>query len=339
MENKPKIVFFDTKPYDKEFFEKANESYGYQLKFHKSCLNEESAEDAKGYDVVCCFVNAVVDSKVIEILVSLGVKLLALRCAGYNNVDLKAADKKLPIVRVPQYSPYAVAEHAVTLMLALNRKIHRAYQRTRDGDFSLHGLMGFDMNGKTLGVVGTGKIGKQLIMIGKGFGMNILAHDIYQDDEFAKKHNVKYVSLEELYPNADIISFHCPLTLESYQMINRQSISMMKDGVIIINTGRGRLICTEDLIEGLKSHKIGAAGLDVYEEEDLYFFEDFSGLVISDDILARLMTFPNVLITAHQGFFTREALTNISNTTLENIHQYLEKGNLQNSVKLEKEDK
>ncbi len=336
MENKPKIVFFDSKSYDREFFEEANQSYGYKLKFHEGFLNKETAEDVKGYDVVCCFVNAVVDRDVIDIFFSLGVKLLALRCAGYNNVDLKAADKKIAVVRVPQYSRYAVAEHATALMLALNRKIHRAYQRTRDGDFSLNGLMGFDMNGKTLGVAGTGRIGKQLIVIARGFGMEILAYDLYPDKEFAKKHGVNYVTLEELFHGADIISLHCPLTLQSYQMINQRSISLMKEGVIIINTGRGQLIDTEDLIEGLKSQKIGAAGLDVYEEEDLYFFEDFSGLVISDDILARLMTFPNVLITAHQAFFTKEALTNIANTTLENIYQYFEMGNLQNSVEIEK---
>ena len=257
-------------------------------------------------------------------------------CAGFNNVDLKAAEEaELPVVRVPQYSPYAVAEHAVALMLSLNRKIHRAYWRTRDGNFSLHGLMGFDMNGKTAGIIGTGKIARILIRILKGFGMNILAYDLHPDQRFAEEAGITYTTLDDLYARSDIISLHCPLTPETEHLINTDSIGKMKDGVMIINTGRGKLINTEMLIDGLKSKKVGAAGLDVYEEEGEYFYEDKSDRIIDDDTLARLLSFNNVILTSHQGFFTKEALHNIAEVTLHNIRDFLESKPLINRVSLQ----
>ena len=266
------------------------------------------------------------------------VKLIALRCAGFNNVDLKAAaEYDIPVVRVPAYSPHAVAEHAVTLMLALNRKVHRAYWRTRDGNFSLHGLLGFDMYGKTAGIVGTGKIARELIRILKGFGMEVLAYDIFPDPKYAEEARIKYVSLDELYQRSDIISLHCPLTDETRYMIDGVAIGRMKPGVVLINTGRGQLIHTEALIEGLKEKKIGAAGLDVYEEEAAYFYEDTSDRIMDDDVLARLLSFNNVVMTSHQGFFTREALDNIAHTTLQNINDFAERRELRNEVRAEPE--
>ncbi len=330
--NKVKIAFFDTKPYDREFFELANSHYNFDIKYFKNHLNKDTAELVQGFNVVCAFVNDTVDKNVINILKQEGVKLIALRCAGYNNVDLRAAFKNIHIMRVPEYSPYAVSEHAVALMLGLNRKIYRAYYRTRDNNFSINGLIGFDMHGKTAGVIGTGKIGKCLISILKGFGMDILCFDLYPDESYSKSAGVTYVSLAQLYEKSDIISLHCPLTPQTQYMINEESISRMKDGVMIINTGRGKLIKTQALIEGLKSGKIGGAGLDVYEEESNYFFEDFSSSMISDDVLARLLTFPNVLITSHQGFFTKEALSNIARTTFENIVEFFNGGYLRNEI-------
>jgi D-lactate dehydrogenase len=258
-----------------------------------------------------------------------------LRCAGYNNVDLNAAQENgIKVVRVPAYSPYAVAEHTVALMLALNRRIPRATWRTRDGNFSLNGLLGFDMHGKTAGIIGTGKIAKILIQILKGFGMNILAYDLYPDYNFAREHQVVYTSLDELYHSSDIISLHCPLTEQTKYLINDYSISKMKDGVMIINTGRGQLIHTNALIEGLKNKKIGSAGLDVYEEEGDYFYEDKSDRIIDDDVLARLLSFNNVIVTSHQAFFTHEALENIASTTLQNIKDFAENKSLANEVKV-----
>ena len=268
-------------------------------------------------------------------LARMGVRLIALRCAGFNNVDLKAAaEHGITVVRVPAYSPYAVAEHAVALMLSLNRKIPRASWRTRDGNFSLHGLLGFDMHGKTAGIIGTGKIAKILIHILKGFGMNILAYDLYPDYNFARENQIVYTTLDELYHSSDIISLHCPLTEQTKYLINDYSISKMKDGVMIINTGRGQLIHTNALIEGLKNKKIGSAGLDVYEEESEYFYEDKSDRIIDDDVLARLLSFNNVIVTSHQAFFTREALANIAATTLENIRDFKNQKPLVNEVKL-----
>ena len=330
-----KIAFFDTKPYDKTFFDKANDDYGFDIRYYKGHLNENNVVLTQGADAVCIFVNDIANAGIINTLVDNGVKLLALRSAGFNNVDLKAAAGKLPIVRVPAYSPYAVAEYALALMLSLNRKIHRAYWRTRDGNFSLHGLMGFDMHGKTVGIIGTGKIARILIQILKSFGMNILAYNIYPDTKIAEELQFTYTSLSDLYHHSDIISLHCPLTDQTRHMINEDSISAMKDNVMIINTGRGQLIRTEDLIEGLKNKKIGAAGLDVYEEEGPYFYEDKSDKIIDDDTLARLLSFNNVIVTSHQGFFTKEALKNIAETTLKNIQDFAAGKPLENEIKNE----
>lgn len=317
-----KIAFFGAKPYDIASFDKVNEKYNYDIRYYKGHLNPNNVVLTQDTDAVCIFVNDTADAAVIDAMVDNGVKLLALRCAGFNNVDLKAAKGKLPVVRVPAYSPYAVAEYSLALMLSLNRKIHRAYWRTRDGNFSLNGLMGFDMHGKTIGIIGTGKIAKILIRLLKGFGMRILAYDLYPDMKFAGEEGISYVSLDELYRESDIISLHCPLTDQTKYMIGKDSIDKMKEGVMIINTGRGQLINTNDLIEGLKEKKIAAAGLDVYEEEGEYFYEDKSDKIIDDDVLARLLSFNNVIVTSHQAFFTKEALHNIAETTLQNIEDF-----------------
>ena len=317
-----KIAFFGAKPYDIASFDKVKEKYNYDIRYYKGHLNPNNVVLTQDTDVVCIFVNDTADAAVIDAMVDNGVKLLALRCAGFNNVDLKAAKGKLPVVRVPAYSPYAVAEYSLALMLSLNRKIHRAYWRTRDGNFSLNGLMGFDMHGKTIGIIGTGKIAKILIRLLKGFGMRILAYDLYPDMKFAGEEGISYVSLDELYRESDIISLHCPLTDQTKYMIDKDSIDKMKEGVMIINTGRGQLINTNDLIEGLKEKKIAAAGLDVYEEEGEYFYEDKSDKIIDDDVLARLLSFNNVIVTSHQAFFTKEALHNIAETTLQNIEDF-----------------
>ena len=317
-----KIAFFGAKPYDIASFDKVNEKYNYDIRYYKGHLNPNNVVLTQDTDVVCIFVNDTADAAVIDAMVDNGVKLLALRCAGFNNVDLKAAKGKLPVVRVPAYSPYAVAEYSLALMLSLNRKIHRAYWRTRDGNFSLNGLMGFDMHGKTIGIIGTGKIAKILIRLLKGFGMRILAYDLYPDMKFAGEEGISYVSLDELYRESDIISLHCPLTDQTKYMIDKDSIDKMKEGVMIINTGRGQLINTNDRIEGLKEKKIAAAGLDVYEEEGEYFYEDKSDKIIDDDVLARLLSFNNVIVTSHQAFFTKEALHNIAETTLQNIEDF-----------------
>ena len=317
-----KIAFFGAKPYDIASFDKVNEKYNYDIRYYKGHLNPNNVVLTQDTDVVCIFVNDTADAAVIDAMVDNGVKLLALRCAGFNNVDLKAAKGKLPVVRVPAYSPYAVAEYSLALMLSLNRKIHRAYWRTRGGNFSLNGLMGFDMHGKTIGIIGTGKIAKILIRLLKGFGMRILAYDLYPDMKFAGEEGISYVSLDELYRESDIISLHCPLTDQTKYMIDKDSIDKMKEGVMIINTGRGQLINTNDLIEGLKEKKIAAAGLDVYEEEGEYFYEDKSDKIIDDDVLARLLSFNNVIVTSHQAFFTKEALHNIAETTLQNIEDF-----------------
>jgi len=317
-----KIAFFGAKPYDIASFDKVNEKYNYDIRYYKGHLNPNNVVLTQDTDVVCIFVNDTADAAVIDAMVDNGVKLLALRCAGFNNVDLKAAKGKLSVVRVPAYSPYAVAEYSLALMLSLNRKIHRAYWRTRDGNFSLNGLMGFDMHGKTIGIIGTGKIARILIRLLKGFGMRILAYDLYPDMKFAGEEGISYVSLDELYRESDIISLHCPLTDQTKYMIDKDSIDKMKEGVMIINTGRGQLINTNDLIEGLKEKKIAAAGLDVYEEEGEYFYEDKSDKIIDDDVLARLLSFNNVIVTSHQAFFTKEALHNIAETTLQNIEDF-----------------
>ncbi len=327
-----KILFFDAKPYDRTFFDHANEAHNYTIKYLNNRLSPDTVALCKGYDTVCAFVNDNLSGDVIDALTENGVRLIAMRCAGYNNVDLKRCYQRLHVVRVPAYSPYAVAEHALALMMTLNRKTHKASARTRDSNFSIHGLLGFDMFGKTAGVVGTGKIGRLMAEILRGLKMDVLAYDLYPNKEWAAQNHVRYVDLDDIYRDADVITLHCPLTPQNLHMINADNLAKMKDGVMIVNTGRGGLIDTRDLIAALKSHKVGAAGLDVYEEEDQYFFEDFSNEVINDDVLARLQTFPNVLITAHQAFFTREALTNIAETTLDNIKTFQDGGFLQNEI-------
>ena len=327
-----KVAFFDAKSYDEVSFNKTNADYGFDIRYYQEHLNLKTVPLAKGADVVCIFVNAECNAAVIDELIKNGVKLIALRCAGFNNVDLKAAKDRIKVVRVPAYSPHAVAEYAVSLMLALNRKIFRAVNRTREGNFALKGLMGFDMYGKTAGVVGMGRIAKELIKILHGFGMKVLANDLYPDMEFAKRYDVRMVSLDELYAESDIISLHCPLTPETTFLINAQSIAKMKPGVMIINTGRGKLIHTEDLIEGLRTKQVGSAGLDVYEEEKNYFYEDRSDKIIDDDVLARLLMMPNVVLTSHQAFFTAEAMHNIALTTLESIKEFSEGKELTNEV-------
>lgn len=329
-----RIAFFDAKKYDSKFFTEKNESYGFELKFYKGHLNLNNVMLSQKADVVCVFVNDVVNHEVIANLAANKVKLIALRCAGFNNVDLKAAKEYgIKVVRVPAYSPYAVAEHTVALMVGLNRRIPRATWRTRDGNFALSGLLGFDMHGKTAGIIGTGKIAKILIKILRGFGMNILANDLYPDEGFAKENKVTYTDLNTLYKESDVISLHCPLTTETKYLINDQAVQKMKPGVMLINTSRGKLINTESLIEGLKSKRIGYAGLDVYEEEAGYFYEDKSDRIIDDDVLARLLSFNNVIVTSHQAFFTKEALANIASTTLQNVKDFCDKTDLVNEVK------
>lgn len=324
-----KIAFYDSKPYDEDSFNRNNESFGYKFKFLESHLTEDTAILSKGCDVVCVFVNDTVSGPVIDQLSDLGIKLIALRCAGYNNVDFEAAyKKKMHIVRVPAYSPYAVAEHALALMVTLNRKTHRAFNRTRENNFRIAGLTGFDFYGKTIGVIGTGKIGRIFIDICKGLGMKVLAHDLYP----AEIPGVVFTDLDDIYAQADILSLHCPLTKESHYMIDETAIGKMKKGVMLINTSRGALIDTKALIEGLKSRIIGAAGLDVYEEEGDYFFEDLSSEILDDDQLARLLSFNNVLVTSHQAFLTEEALANIAQTTLTNIKDFENDAPLPNEI-------
>jgi len=329
-----RIAFFDAKSYDRETFDKVNQNFGFDIQYYKERLSMNTVSLTQGADAVCIFVNAECDSRVIERMAAYGVKLIALRCAGFNNVDIHAAHQQgIRVVRVPAYSPHAVAEYAVTLMLALNRKVYRSVYRTREGNFKLNGLLGFDMYGKTVGLVGMGRIAKELIKILRGFGMNVLAYDLYPDRQFAEDHQVKVVSLDELYEESDIISLHCPLTDETKFIINSDSITKMKFGVMIINTGRGKLIKTEDLIDGLRSHQIGSAALDVYEEEANYFYEDRSDKMIDDDKLALLLMMPNVIVTSHQAFFTREATHNIAITTLQNILDFKDGKELVNEVK------
>ncbi|MCM1150422.1 MAG: 2-hydroxyacid dehydrogenase [Alistipes sp.] len=328
-----KITFFGVQPYDRESFCRVGAVPGLEIRYHRSHLNAANVSLAQGSEAVCIFVNDTADAETIGRLADMGVRLIALRCAGFNNVDLEAAVRcGVAVVRVPAYSPYAVAEHAVALMLALNRKIHRAYWRTRDGNFSLHGLLGFDLYGKTAGVVGTGRIARELIRILKGFGMEVLANDLHPDERYAWDAGISYVALDELYERSDIVSLHCPLTDKTRYMIDAVAIGRMKPGAMLINTGRGQLIRTEALIEGLKEKKIGAAGLDVYEEEAAYFYEDTSDRIMDDDVLARLLSFNNVIVTSHQAFFTQEALDNIARVTLQNIREFMSGEKLTNAV-------
>lgn len=325
-----KIAFFDTKDYDREMFDKYNSEYNYEITYFKTKLNEETAVLATGFDVVCIFVNDTANKVVLEKLKSLGVKLIALRCAGYNNVEISHLPSGLGVVRVPAYSPYAVAEHTAGLLLALDRKVYKSYQRTKKYNFSLDGLLGFDIHGKTVGVIGTGKIGKVFINIMNGFGANVIAYDVYQDKKAEEELNFKYTTLDEIYKNADIISLHCPLTEENHNMINKDSIAKMKKGVILLNTSRGKLINAKDLVDCLEKGMIGGVGLDVFEDEEEYFLNDMSNSYIRDAELSILLSMPNVVITAHQAFFTKEALEKIVSTTLSNIKEYIETGKCKN---------
>ena len=316
-----RVAFFDTKAYDKPSFEQYGSRNDVEFKFFETKLTEDTADLAKGCDAVCVFVNDTISDKVIDRLYENGVKMIALRCAGYNNVDVEHAYGKLHVVHVPAYSPYAVAEHAAALLLTSVRRIHKAYNRTREFNFSLSGLTGFDLHGKTVGVVGTGKIGRIFIDICRGFGMKVIAYDAYP----AKDSGIEYVTLDELFEKSDIISLHCPLTDDTRHMINADAIEKMKKGVVILNTSRGALIDTEALLEGIKARKVGAACLDVYEEEADIFFEDRSGHILNDELLSRLISMPNVIVTSHQAFLTEEALNNIAETTVNNIRSFFDK--------------
>lgn len=314
-----KVAVFSQKPYDREFLQAANAAHDHELVFFEVQLNPSTAALASGFPAVCAFVNDCLDAAVLETLAANGTRLIALRCAGFNNVDLTAADRLgLAVTRVPAYSPYAVAEHAVALMLTLNRKTHRAFNRVREGNFALDGLLGFDLHGKTVGIIGTGKIGVCVARILNGFGCKLLAYDPYPNSACVDL-GVEYVELPALLQQSEVITLHSPLSRETHHLINAEAISQMRDGVMLINTSRGGLVDTPAVIDALKSGKIGYLGLDVYEEEAELFFEDLSQQAIQDDVFSRLLTFPNVLITGHQAFFTREALRNIADTTLANI--------------------
>ena len=329
-----KIACFDTKEYDQKLFNEYNEKYGYEITYLESKLNKETAPLARGFDVVCIFVNDVVDKDTIEILKECGVKLIALRCAGFNNVDVKYIDDSIKVVRVPAYSPYAVAEHAVALLLSIDRKIYKAYQRTKKYNFTLNGLLGFDIHGKTVGVIGTGKIGKVFAKIMKGFGTRVIAYDVYKDENAAKEIGYEYVSLDELLRESDIVSLHCPLTDDTYKILNKDTMAKMKKGVYIINTSRGKLIDTDSLIQKLEEGQIGGLGLDVYEDEEEFFLNDMSNSYIRDKDLSILLSMPNVVITSHQAFFTKEALNKIASDTFENIKDIFEKGSCENELKV-----
>lgn len=322
-----KLACFDTKPYDRAAFEAACPE-DIRIKFFETKLNADTANLARGYDAACIFVNDTADAATIDALGEGGVRLLALRCAGYNNVDVRHAFGKIHVVRVPAYSPYAVAEHAAAMLLTSVRRVHKAYNRTRDFNFSLNGLVGFDFYGKTVGIVGTGKIGRAFASICNGFGMHVLGYDKYP----AEDEKIEYVSLDTLFEKSDIISLHCPLTEETKYLICKENIAKMKKGVVIVNTSRGALIRSDDLLDGIKERKIGAACLDVYEEESDIFFEDNSGHILEDDTLARLISMPNVLVTSHQAFLTEEALASIAKTTFENIRTFFEEGTSENEL-------
>ena len=326
---KIRISFYDTKAYDRTGFDRENEKYGFEMAYFEERLNPHTAVFAKGSQVVCAFVNDDLCEDTLKVLVDEGVKLVALRCAGYNNVDFRYAYGKIHVVRVPAYSPYAVAEHAAALLLTLNRKLHRAHNRTREFNFNLVGLTGMDLHGKTAGVIGTGKIGRCFVDICKGFGMRVLAFDPFPIKDYDA---VEYVGLDRLLAESDVISLHCPLTKDNYHLINKEAIAKMKAGVFLINTSRGALLDSDDLLDGLLTRKIGAAGLDVYEEEGDMFYEDKSNEIITDAVLSRLLALPNVLITSHQAFLTSEALHNIAETTLQNVADFFAGRKLENEV-------
>jgi D-lactate dehydrogenase len=330
-----KIAVFSTKPYDRQALDDANQRHRHELVYLEPRLTPETVALADGFDAVSPFVNDQLSAEVVEALAERGVRLLTLRSAGFNHVDLRAAARHgVAVARVPAYSPYAVAEHAAGLILTLNRKLHRAYNRVREGNFSLDGLLGFDLHGRTVGVIGTGKIGAVFCRIMAGFGCRILAHDPFPSDE-VRGMGAEYVELDALFAEADVIALHLPLTPETHHLIDHAAVERMKPGVTLINTSRGGLVDTHAVIHGLKRGRIGALGLDVYEEESELFFEDLSGTVIQDDVFARLLTFPNVLITGHQGFFTREALENIAETTLANATAFESTGEALHAVELE----
>lgn len=314
-----KIAFFDAKPYDKPSFDKYGKENGVVFKYFETKLNEDTVELAHGYDGVCVFVNDTVNSTVIDRLCEMGVNMIALRCAGFNNVDMKYAFGRIHVFRVPAYSPYAVAEHTMALLLTSIRRIHKAYIRSRDFNFSLAGMTGFDLHGKTVGVIGTGRIGQVFINICRGFGMKVLAYDKFPVADLDNGDTVRYVTLDELFAQSDIISLHCPLTDETHHIIDTLALEKCKRGVVILNTSRGALVDAEALLAGIKSRKVGAACLDVYEEESDLFFEDNSGHILEDDVLARLISMPNVIVTSHQAFLTEEALENIAETTVSNL--------------------
>lgn len=330
-----RIAVFSAKPYDHRFLEAANADSGHDLVFFEAQLQPNTTVLADGFPAVCAFVNDVLNAEVLEALKQHGTQLIALRSAGFNHVDIeKAEELGLSVARVPAYSPYAVAEHTVGLLLALNRKLHRAYTRVRETNFSLEGLLGFDLHGKTVGVVGTGKIGTIVARILKGFGCNLLAYDLYPNDE-CRDLGVEYVELDDLFARSDIITLHTPLTPDTYHLVGEDTLDQMREGVMLINTSRGALIDTQAVVEALKTGSVGALGLDVYEEEGDLFFEDLSSHVIQDDTFARLLTFPNVLITGHQAFFTEEAMTNIAETTLSNVTAFEEDGAVLHPVTME----
>ena len=325
-----KIAFFDTKPYDKEVFDEENTHY--EMVYFESKLNEKTARLAQGFDCVCAFVNDDINQKVIDTLYENGIRLIALRSVGYNNVDLKAAQDKITIVRVPSYSPHSIAEHAFSLLQTLNRKIHRAYIRTRDFNFSLVGMNGIVLYQKTIGIVGVGAIGRAMIQIAKGYGMRVVCFDPHPDESLG----VEFVDLDTLFKESDVISLHCPLTKATYHMINKESIAKMKKGVYFINTSRGALVDTASLLDALNEGKIRGAGLDVYEEEEDLFFEDKSLTIVKDNILSLLISRPNVIVTSHQAFLTDESLTQIARTTFDNLDQYFAHQPLENEIRYQK---
>lgn len=327
-----KVAFFSTKSYDKEYFDRFNDDQKHQLSYFESSLNSKTVALTKEFNAVCLFVNDKANKEVIKLLAANGVKLIALRCAGFNNVDIEAAkDNNIKVARVPAYSPEAVAEHAVALILTLNRKTHKAYNRIRESNFSLERLTGFNLHGKTVGVIGTGKIGQAFCRIMFGFGCKVIAYDKFPSEEM-KTAGVQYLSLDEVWQQSDIISLHCPLLPETYHLVNRNTFGKMKRGVMLINTSRGAVIDTPDAIDALKSGQLGYLGIDVYEQEEKLFFRDLSDTIVADDVIGRLMTFPNVLITSHQGFFTKEALEQIAIVTLKNITDFEEGSASENEV-------
>lgn len=328
-----KVAFYDTRSYDRDSFAESNKNFGFDIDFFEFRLNGSTVSTAKGYDAVCIFVNDVADANVVSALKENGVRLIALRCAGFNNVDMKAvAEAGIKVLRVPAYSPHAVAEHGLALLLALTRHIPQAYLRTKTANFNIEGLTGRDLFGLTAGILGTGKIGQTMAAVLKGIGMNVIAYDPYKNMEWSESSGIEYVPLDTLFKKSDVISLHCPLTEQTKHIVNHDSLKLMKNDAVIINTGRGALIDSKALVHALKHHEIGGAAIDVYEEESKYFFNDWSNDVVTDDVLARLLTFPNVFVTSHQGFLTTNALKNIADTTLENIRAFDTGAQLVNEV-------